>query len=838
MIDELLDELHGASVFTKLDLKSGYHQIRVRKEDVPKTAFRTHEGHYEFLVMPFGLTNAPSTFQAIMNEVFRPYLRRFVLVFFDDILIYSPSTKEHIEHVETVLSLLKQQRLYANNKKCEFGKQEVSYLGHIISQGGVAVDHAKVQALMAWPKPKSIKELRGFLGLSGYYRKFIKNYANIAFPLTDQLKKDAYGWTEDATQAFENLKQALMTAPVLAMPDFNDPFVLETDASGFGLGAVLLQNEHPIAYFSKILGQRARLKSIYEKELMAIVLAVQKWRAYLLGHPFVIRTDQRSLKYLLEQREVGMDYQRWVSKLMGYHFQIEYKPGKMNTVVDALSRVDWDDRAELSTMVSAGGVEWKDIVNMIQKDEFIQQLKADLAAGKQCPKGYELIHDLVRYKGRLVVPQDSKLVEVLLKEYHDSPIGGHSEEYKTYQRLMKEWFWVGMRKKVSKYVGECLVCQKQKHSSLMPAGLLQPLPIPNWVWEDISLDFVEGLPRSKGIDAVLVVVDCLSKYAHFIGLSHPFTAPGVEQLFIKEIVRLHGFPCTIVSDQDRIFMSLFWKELFRVQGTQLNRTTTYYPQSDGQTEVVNKILEGYLRCFINDNPRGWVQWLPWAEYWYNTSTHTSTKHSPFEIVYGRQPPSLIRATNSCTPVASLAEQLEERDVVLDDLKAHLIGSQQRMRSYENSHRRELEFQAGDSVFLRLQPYRQVSLAGRTNEKLSPRYYGPFTIISRVGKVAYSLDLPPTARIHNVFHISQLKKAIGNSPVSTNVPTHISPEMVFTAEPESLLDVRTKDKEGVTIMEVLIKWKESPTWEAGRFRSYAVAFSRISPRGQGESLGPG
>jgi len=302
VFDELLDELNGAKFFTKLDLRSGYHQVRVHSEDIHKTAFRTHHGHFEFLVMPFGLSNAPATFQALMNEVLGSYLRRCVLVFFDDILIYSASWSEHLRHVKAVLETLRSNQLFVKQSKCSFGATSVAYLGHVISADGVAMDNSKVEAVYSWPVPQSTRGLRGFLGLAGYYRKFIKDFGSIAAPLTALLKKEGFKWGLAADTAFQELKKALSTAPVLQLPNFDQMFIVDCDASGSRFGAVLHQGSGPLAFFSRPFAGRHVKLAAYERELIGLVQAVRHRRPYLWGRRFIVRTNHFSLKSMLDQR--------------------------------------------------------------------------------------------------------------------------------------------------------------------------------------------------------------------------------------------------------------------------------------------------------------------------------------------------------------------------------------------------------------------------------------------------------------------------------------------------------------------------------------------------------
>lgn len=322
----------------KLDLRQGFHQIRMAPSDIPKTAFRTHQGHYEFRVMPFGLCNAPSTFQSAMNDTLRPYLRKFVAVFFYDILVYSSDLPSHVSHLDAILSTLTTHQFYLKESKCVFAQSKLNYLGHIISSYGIAPDPDKIQAMVDWPTPTSTTSLRGFLGLTGFYRKFIKGYATVAAPLTTLLRKDQFVWSPAATSAFIQLKSHMTSAPVLSTPDFTLPFIVEMDASAVAIGTILVQQDHPIAYYSKVLCPRLQRASAYVRELHAITSAVRKWRHYLLGSSFTILTDHNSLKELMSQVIQTPEQQTYLVKLLGYDYNICYKPGATNIVADALSR--------------------------------------------------------------------------------------------------------------------------------------------------------------------------------------------------------------------------------------------------------------------------------------------------------------------------------------------------------------------------------------------------------------------------------------------------------------------------------------------------------------------
>lgn len=553
--------------------------------------------------MPFGLTNAPATFQSLMNYLFAKYNRKFVVVFFDDILVFSETLEEHKEHLKEVFKVLRENQLTVNLAKCSFGQTKVEYLGHVIQADGVATDPTKITAVTNWPAPSNITELRGFLGLAGYYRRFIQGYGVVGRPLFDALKKDSFQWSAPQEQAFQELKQRLTKAPVLALPNYTKPFVLEADASGYGLGAVLMQEGRPIAYMSKSLGPKAQTLSTYDKETMAILEALKKWKHYFAGSSLIIRTDQESLKYIHEQKLTQGIQHKLLVKLLGYNYTIEYKKGRENKAADALSRV----RQFVGSLTASSAVPlWiTEVVKSYSLDTKYRDIIAELALDAQAHPQYTYKHGILRYKNKIVIGNNTSLRQDLIQTFHKSELGGHSGERATYQRIHLLFHWSGLQQDVIAFVKACPVCQINKSEHTPYPGLLQPLPIPDFAWCHISMDFVEGLPVSENKNLILVVVDRFTKYAHFLSMKHPITVQSVARMFSDNIFKLHGLPSVIVTDRDKIFTSSLWQKLFKTLGIKLHMSTSYHPQSDGQTKRVNQCLENYLRCMAFQQPTKW-----------------------------------------------------------------------------------------------------------------------------------------------------------------------------------------------------------------------------------------
>ena len=543
-------------------------------------------------------------------------------------------------------------------------------------------------------------------------------------------------------------------------------------------------------------------------------MAVEKWRHYLERNEFIILTDHKSLTYLKEQNLHSEMQRKAMTRLMGLHFKIIYRQGKDNAAADALSRM-----AHLLAIQAVSSVQpaWlQEVLNSYTTDSKAQDLLQKLAISSPDENGYSLEKGLIKHQGQVWIGNNSALQTKLIAVCHSSAIGGHSGVAATYYKLKKHFAWKGMKHQVEDFVKQCAICQQSKHVHHHPLGLLQPLPIPDGIWQDLSMDFIEGLPKSEGFSVILVVVDRFTKYAHFIPIRHPYTASSIAQSFMDNVVKLHGLPKTIVSDRDTVFLSHFWTTLFKLYKVDLHFSTTYHPQSDGQTERVNQCVEMYLRCAVQDSPSTWKSWLSLAELWYNSSLHSALGCSPFKALYGYEPS--LGAVTSVPPgiATSVTDNIEHWQLQLEALKQSLERAQNRMKMIADKKRTDFHFNVGDQVLLKLQPYTQSSVANRPYPKLAYKYYGPYKVLDRVGTVAYRLELPANSMIHPVFHISQLKPFVPNyTPVFASLPVTTDLEAA-AAEPLSILERRLVQKGNTAIPQIKVTWTKLPpsitTWE--------------------------
>ncbi|KEP45803.1 putative Transposon Tf2-1 polyprotein, partial [Rhizoctonia solani 123E] len=702
---DLIEKLRGAKIFTKFDLKWGYNLLRIAEGDEWKTAFKTKYGLFEYCVMPFGLTNVPAYFQHLMNDIFRDMLDICVVIYLDDILVFSKDEKSHTEHVKEVLRRLEKNDLYCNPEKSFFHVPQVEYLGFIISPDGVQVDQEKVTAALKWAAPKNVKNVQEFLGFVNFYRRFISDFNKVAKPLYNLLKKDStWTWGESEQGAFDGLKEALTTAPLLIQPNHNQPFFLECDSSDYATGAILSQKNQegklcPVAYLSKTLTPAERNYEIYDKELLAIIRAFKEWRHLLEGteRPIRVLTDHKNLEYFTKGRELRGRHARWSMFLQDYNFQIVYRPGTQNGKADILSRhyrvtpigggVENSILLKPEIFIAAitSDEEIKDLIGeAIYEDERSKEI-LELLQKKKEVKDWELQEGLLYHKGKVFVPKNDLIRNHILESRHDALAVGHPGQLRTLELVNRTFWWPSMKKFVKSYVEHCEVCIRSKPSNQLPVGLLKPLPIPDRPWEDIAYDLIVGLPESEGFDAILSVIDRFSKMAHFIPCRGTATSQDIANLFLTYVWKLHGLPKSTVSDRGTVFHSHFIQHLYERMDVKPTFSTAYHPQTDGQTERVNQIVEGYIRMFSNHQQDNWASLLPLAEFSYNNSLQTATGKSPFEICYGYNPRLSIGHEGGKAPYADQHADFLQKGY--DEVKASLTLAQERMKEfYDRRHR--------------------------------------------------------------------------------------------------------------------------------------------------------
>ncbi|GJY58307.1 putative nucleotidyltransferase, ribonuclease H [Tanacetum coccineum] len=719
-IDDLFDQLQGSSIYSKIDLRSGYHQLRVREQDIEGTAFRTRYGHYEFQVMPFGLTERTCGFMDLMNRCAKPIWINSMIVFIDDILFILKNEKEHEDtHLKTILGLLKERETVASFQSVTFG----------------------------------FEEIRQFLRSRWFLWIFIEDSPRARTSMTKAYKENA----ANLGRGFTERKRRLCGY---------------CDGITQGLGAVLMQR----------------------------TIETLSLRNLVPGLP-----TQIAFNHILDQKDLNMRQRRWLELLSDYDCDIRYHPGKANVVADALSRKERDVPLRVRALVMTISLDIpKQILaaqiealkpENLEKEDVGGMIRTDIPKERLEPRA----DGTLCLNGRSWLPCFGDLRSVIMHESHKSKYSIHPGSEKMYQDVKKLYWWPNMKADIATYVSKCLTCARVKAEHQRPSGLLVQPEIPEWKWDNITMDFITKLPKSsQGIDPL----DKLAELA---------------RLYLNRIVARHGIPASIICDRDGRFTSNFWRSFQKALGTDISMSTAYHPETDGQSERTIQTLEDMLRACVIDFGKGWVKHLPLAEFSYNNSYHASIKAAPYEALYGRKCRSPVCWAEVGEAQLTGPELIQETTEKIVLIKQRMQAAQDRQKSYADRKRKPMEFEIGDRVMLKVSPWKGVVRFGKRG-KLNPRFVGPFKVLAKVGKVAYRLELPQElSRVHHTFHVSNLKKCYADEPLVMPLEgIHVDDKLQFVEEPVEIMEREIKRLKRSRIPLVKVRWnsRRGPefTWE--------------------------
>ena len=785
-IDDILDQFSGYLWFTTLDLKSGYWQIKISPEDKEKTAFSIGSGLWQFTVMPFGLCNAPATFERLMEKVLKNLISKICFVYLDDVIVFGKSFEEMISNLREVFLRLREANLKINPKKCTFLSKEVKYLGHVISADGVATDSEKISSIKEWPVPSNKKQVRSFLGICSYYQRFVKGFSILAKPLYSLTENSTkFSWDNNCQTAFEKLKQLLVSSPILSFPIEGGDFILDTDASNHGIGAVLSQKqdgvEKVIAYFSRVLSKTERNYCVTRRELLAVVDSIKSFHQYLYGRKFLVRSDHVSLRWLMSFKELEGQLARWLERLQQYDFEVLHRKGVAHKNADSLSRrpcaenkcnycskVELKENRDSFDLVRRIVFEENDF-KKFREQQLNDQAIAVILQGKEVgrrpslqeisllevsAKIYWTLWDALIIKNgvlyrkwiapnlktevlQIVVPRNR--INQILEEAHDSPVGGHFGVNKTLEKIRKRFYWATCKSDVENWCRTCKICVAKKGP---PNQGKSPLQIYNVgaPFERIQMDILGPLPLTfSGNRFLLVIVDCFSKWPEVIPLKNK-RASSVARAFVEQVVSRHGVPLEVHTDQGRNFESKLFKEIVFLLGIKKTRTTPLHPQSDGQVERQYLTILNYLAKFISENQKDWDRWISLFLLSYRSSKHEVTGFSPAEIYLGRDlllPLDLLRGR----PPREEEEILEESSRNLKEklYKIHALARQrikdraEAVKCRYDRRARNIQFEEGQKVWL-YNPQRKLEKA----PKLQSHWEGPYVIVKKLSDVVFCI----------------------------------------------------------------------------------------------------